>query len=349
LVLIEKKAVYLVGFRVYGGVKVSWDLKVGEIKETYLTEQQIWQIFNTFFSSKSKNTTTYKFGFIKALIENLYNVNENLEINYDRLFESFTRIYWNLVVHHQLRQHNYSLNNSEIEKILLNFQHKYEIPTDLRFDRLPDDLQHSIVRNVKKKVKRYVIGAIYGDTEGVIYTFDINKEYLKLNYTIYEFMKKYQRVLTYLTNYHLALFLEKYNKVENTIHMLMKVENISKRSSLDKFYHILISFWENKCFYCGKTLGKRAAVHVDHFIPWSFVQADHLWNLVLTCRNCNLSKRDRIAKPIFLNSLIDRNEKLASLNEEVIKKELEVYKPEKLQDLYHYSVINGFENQWSPT
>jgi hypothetical protein len=80
-----------------------------------------------------------------------------------------------------------------------------------------------------------------------------------------------------------------------------------------------------------------------------FCTSGHLWNLVLTCRNCNLSKRDRIAKPIFLNSLIDRNEKLASLNEEVIKKELEVYKPKKLQDLYHYSVINGFENQWSPT
>ncbi|EZP75793.1 HNH endonuclease [Parageobacillus genomosp. 1] len=328
---------------------MSWDLKVGEIRETYLTEQQIWQMFNMFFSTKSKNTTTYKFGLIKSLIENLYNVNDNLEVNYYLLFESFTKIYWNLVVHHQLRQGNNSLKNSEIEKILLNFQQEYEIPNDFRFDKLPYDLQLSLIQKVKKKVKRYVIGALYGDSGEVIYAFDINKEYMKLNYTVYQFMLKYQRVLTYLTNYHLALFLEKYNSAENTMHILMKVENVSKRSSLDKFYNILISFGAKTCFYCGKTLGKRAAVHVDHFIPWSFVQADHLWNLVLTCRNCNLSKRDRIAKPIFLNSLIDRNEKLASLNEEVIKKELEVYKPEKLQDLYHYSVINGFENQWSPT
>ncbi|BDG43949.1 HNH endonuclease [Saccharococcus caldoxylosilyticus] len=328
---------------------MSWDLKVGEIRETYLTEQQIWQMFNMFFSTKSKNTTTYKFGLIKSLIENLYNVNDNLEVNYYLLFESFTKIYWNLVVHHQLRQSNNSLKNSEIEKILLNFQREYKIPNDFRFDKLPYDLQLSLIQKVKKKVKRYVIGALYGDSGKVIYAFDINKEYMKLNYNVYQFMLKYQRILTYLTNYHLALFLEKYNSAENTIHILMKVENVSKRSSLDKFYNILISFGEKTCFYCGKTLGKRAVVHVDHFIPWSFVQADHLWNLVLTCRNCNLSKRDRIAKPIFLNSLIDRNEKLASLNEEVIKKELEVYKPEKLQNLYHYSVINGFENQWSPT
>ncbi|MED0688211.1 HNH endonuclease [Anoxybacillus ayderensis] len=327
---------------------MGWDLQIGEIKEQYLTEQQIWQMFNVFFSSKSKNTTTYKFGLIKALIENLYSVNGNLELSYDRLFESFTKIYWNLVIHHHLRQANHSMKNSEIEKVLTGFQKKYEIPSDFRFDKISLVLQLELIQKVKIKAKRYVIGALYGDSQGVIYEFDLKKEYMKLNDKVYQFMLKYQRVLTYLTNYHLALFLEKYNKAEDTVHILMKVENVSKRSSLDEFYHILISFGENTCFYCGKTLGKRSIVHVDHFIPWSFVQADHLWNLVLACRNCNISKRDRVAKTPFLNALIERNEKLVTLKEDIVERNFEMYVPEKLQNLYHYSTVNGFDNLWSP-
>jgi hypothetical protein len=327
---------------------MSWNLKIGEIKETYLTEQQIWQMFNTFFSPKSKNTMTYKFGLIKSLIENLYNVNENLEINYYQLFESFTKIYWNLVVHHQLRQSNSSSMNSAIEKALVNFQKEHTIPNDFRFDKLPYDLQLEIVQQVKKVGKRYVIGALYGDSKGIIYEFDLKKEYMRMNEAVYKFMLKYQKVLTYLTNYHLALFLEKYNRAEDTVQMLMKVENVSKRSSLDMFYSILISFGDKTCFYCGKMLNDRTTAHVDHFIPWSFVQTDQLWNLVLACRSCNVSKRDRIAKEIFLDSLIERNEQLAASKEAIIIKEFKFYQSEKLQDLYYYSIVNGFEHQWSP-
>jgi CRISPR/Cas system Type II protein with McrA/HNH and RuvC-like nuclease domain len=151
-----------------------------------------------------------------------------------------------------------------------------------------------------------------------------------------------------LTNYHLALFLEKYNRAEDTVQMLMKVENVSKRSSLDMFYNILISFGDKTCFYCGKMLNDRTTAHVDHFIPWSFVQTDQLWNLVLACRSCNVSKRDRIAKEIFLDSLIERNEQLAASKEAIIIKEFKFYQSGKLQDLYHYSIVNGFEHQWSP-
>jgi len=40
---------------------------------------------------------------------------------------------------------------------------------------------------------------------------------------------------------------------------------------------------------------------IDHFIPWSFVLHDRLWNLVPTCREINSSKGNRLApvKPFF--------------------------------------------------
>ena len=80
---------------------MSHKLQVGEMKAEYLTDQDIWSHFNFIFSSKSKNSTTYKFVLIKSLLENLYNVNDKLELSYDSLFSSFSKIYWNLVIHHQ--------------------------------------------------------------------------------------------------------------------------------------------------------------------------------------------------------------------------------------------------------
>jgi|GEM_PF-2057085 len=38
----------------------------------------------------------------------------------------------------------------------------------------------------------------------------------------------------------------------------------------------------------------------------------------------------------------------SSLNERIIKKEFEVYRPENLRKLYDYCIVNGFENQWTP-
>ena len=73
-------------------------------------------------------TTSYKCGFFKALLENLYQVNEELELDYDRIFYSFTKIYWNLCIHRSLWQSNNKNQPSEIQKILEGYAERYEIP-----------------------------------------------------------------------------------------------------------------------------------------------------------------------------------------------------------------------------
>ncbi|CAH2714798.1 hypothetical protein BACCIP111895_01974 [Neobacillus rhizosphaerae] len=326
---------------------MSHKLQVGEMKAAYLTDKEIWAHFNFIFSSKSKNSTTYKFVLIKSILENLYNVNDKLELSYSTLFSSFAKIYWNLVIHHNLNQINMTDKNAEVQKILLDVQAKYQIPKTLVFDKLSHELQVEIITKVKKRCKINVMGAIYGDTGCTIYDFDNGKEQLRLNSTFYSFMQRFQRVLTYLSNYHLALFLEKFNDKGDTTNLLLKVENVSKRSSLDQFYQVLSSFYNGKCFYCGKTIKKDNA-HVDHFIPWSFVQADQLWNLVIACSTCNLSKSDKLAKEIFLDTVITRNETLISNPDLRKRDDMKVYTSQKLKDLYHYSVENGFTDFWVP-
>ncbi|MBD7965891.1 HNH endonuclease [Fictibacillus norfolkensis] len=327
---------------------MSHKLQVGEMTVKYLTDKEIWGHFNYIFSPKSKNSTTYKFVLIKSILENLYNVNEKLELTYDLLFNSFSKIYWNLVIHHNLNQINMTGKKAEVQKLLIEIKEKYNVPNTFVFYKLAEELQLEIITKVKKKAKLNVMGAIYGDTNSTIYDFDNKKESIKINPSYYSFMQRFQKVLTYLTNYHLVLFLEKFNQKGDITNLLMKVENVSKRSSLNEFYFLLSSFYNDKCFYCGKEIKKKGSIHVDHFIPWSFVQTDQLWNLVISCSPCNLSKNDKLAVDTFLHFLIDRNVELKnnpSLNQ---RPDMKVYNEKKLIEIYQYSKENGFTDIWTP-
>lgn len=59
-----------------------------------------------------------------------------------------------------------------------------------------------------------------------------------------------------------------------------------------------IGFWNHAfagrelvCIYSGKSLGARQAA-LDHFLPWSFLAHDRLWNLVPVSPSANCSKSD---------------------------------------------------------
>lgn len=327
---------------------MSHKLQIGEMRAEYLSDKEIWAHFNYIFSTKSRNSTTYKFVLIKSLIENPYNVNEKLELQYDALFNSFSVIYWNLVIHHQLNQINMVGKMSEVQRILLDVQSTHQIPDTYVFDKLSNELQVLIVNKVKKKCKLNVMGAIYGDTGGTIYDFDNKKEVLRINPAFYSFMQRFQRVLKYLSNYHLAMFLEKFNEHGDTANHLLKVENVSKRSSLDPFYQVLASYYDGTCFYCSKKIKNKEQAHVDHFIPWSFVQSDQLWNLVIACSACNLSKSDKLANNIFLEELIDRNEQFLTHSTIIGREDMKIYRKRKLLELYQYSFDNGYTDFWVP-
>lgn len=113
---------------------------------------------------------------------------------------------------------------AEVQNILLDIQSQFNIPSTLVFDKLSPELQVEVINKVKKKCKLNVMGALYGDTDQTIYDFNNKKEMIRFNQTFYSFMQRFQRILNYLTNYQLAVFLEKFNEKENTTNVLMKVE-----------------------------------------------------------------------------------------------------------------------------
>jgi hypothetical protein len=58
-----------------------------------------------------------------------------------------------------------------------------------------------------------------------------------------------------------------------------------------------------RCIYSGEPLARVEAL--DHYVPWSFVLHDRIWNLVPVMPRTNSSKGDRLAASVYLDRLID--------------------------------------------
>ena len=82
-------------------------LQRGDIKRYFVTEADLWAVINYTFSSSCSKRSTYKFGLIKAIIDNLFCVHKSdrgLELSYKEIFSKFAENYWNIVTKYHLKQ-----------------------------------------------------------------------------------------------------------------------------------------------------------------------------------------------------------------------------------------------------
>ena len=71
----------------------GYELAEGRYENRTLSDNEMWSAFSNLFSSHSKNSSSYKFGFLKAILDNLYNVDQNLTLTFDQLFGTFTEVH----------------------------------------------------------------------------------------------------------------------------------------------------------------------------------------------------------------------------------------------------------------
>lgn len=109
--------------------------------------------------------------------------------------------------------------------------------------------------------------------------------YLKENYVI---LKDY-------AYWNLSSFLQVRNpNVPNIINKLVKVESRQALTRQRNYWDFVLEHSDGqKCIYTGKfiTVGN---YDLDHFIPWSFVSHNLLWNLIPADGSVNSSKSDHL-------------------------------------------------------
>ena len=327
----------------------GWKLKAGELNDQKMDDDRYWSLFNFVFSDSSMKRNTYKFGLVKAILDNLFNGTETengVYISYYDLFAKFAENYWNLVVKYNLRQMRKDKRSelSRLEVILMDTIHDNCVLEKLEFESIEAEQKKQIIKKVMTECKRCVIGALYEDFEGALYGFDLADEGLYLSYKGYEFMLRHKMELEKLNYYSWAKFLEKINEDSVLVKVIDKLElSTPKRNNLSVYQSVMErEFGECNCFYCGKKL-KRLSVHVDHVIPWSFVKDDKIWNLVLSCAQCNEKKHNRIPVKDYILQLEKRNHEVQNVDNAIVQRDFSMYSDRLIERMAAYAKRSGIK------
>lgn len=330
---------------------MAWDSKSGTLDTTTLSDDEYWRLFNYVFVGGAKKTSTYKFALIKAILDNLLNnipTENGQEILYSNLFEKFAESYWNLVVKYKLHQQSPTKEGktSKIEQIFKEAVVSNPILQNIEFASIGKSTQNRLVSKVQTECKKYVLGALHSDLNSAIYSFSENSDRIKLSHGAYDFCLRHKMELEKLNYYAWAKFLESINEESLLYKVISKIEtSLPERKPLDIFRKILFEeFEQNNCFYCGKKLCS-TIIHVDHFIPWSFIKEDKLWNFVLSCPECNIKKSDKLPSRNFIHKIQNRNKLILSqfTSQDFVTQQFKNYKNELIPNLWQYAFYSGFK------
>ena len=326
----------------------GWNLTSGSIKEHNLSEDRIWSLFNSVFSDTSRKRSTYKFGLIKSILDNVFNGRKTdlgVYLSYEDIFGKFAENYWNLVVKYNLRQMRKDGKSiySKIESILLSEVSQTPILAVIHFEAIQPETKDRIIKKVASECKKSVIGALYEDFDGTIYDFDLKATGLTLNHSIYEFVLRHKTELERLNYYSWAKFLEQINEESARIGVIGKLELATPRREDLSIYREILSreFEVDTCFYCGKKLQHR--IHVDHFIPWSYVKDDKIWNFVLACSTCNEKKSNKVPNEQHLLQIEARNKKLQISSNLMVQADFSEYTDDLLRKMRYYAKLSGLK------
>lgn len=153
--------------------------------------------------------------------------------------------------------------------------------------------------------------------------------WVELNPSWLVYLQENYDILSSFAYWGLTNFLQVRNpNVPNIPNKLIKKEERNSLSAQRKFWNIAINGGlEVRCLYTNKLLVERE-YDLDHFIPWSFVSHDLLWNLMPADSSINSSKSNKLPD---LNLYLP---KLAEAHQAALRINLEKGKQDKLLEDY---------------
>lgn len=330
-------------------VVAGWELIQGDLTKNNIDFDTLWTRFNYVFSDSCPKTSTYKFGFIKAILDNLLSVipsDLGMELTFEDIFSKFAENYWNLITKYHLKQLRINRPNTEnvvskLEQTFLSILDQEPSAASIEFENLSSKDKAIIVKQVQKDCSKNVIGALYKDFNGELYGFDKSSARIWIHNGAYQFLWAHKQEIERLNYYAWAKFLERINSDSVSNKLLDKLEEATpRRQNLTPYRDILRKEFEtDTCFYCGRKLHKTP--HVDHVIPWSFIKSDHLWNFVLACPSCNTRKKDQLPNRQKLAAVVTRNESLSNSDSSIVRLEFKGYNENLLWQLWDYAYKRG--------
>jgi hypothetical protein len=275
--------------------------------------------FNSILT-KGRKDNTYKFALARFLIDYAHGLddayikkklmsNEREIIPYSVISKAFLKYYWHQVCKYMIRQ------NPNLEKLPLVVQILHTIFGNQYRPETFESIKKEKIVAAEKKIEKVcfveVIPRFQNLKEGISVTskkifFDYHDNLIEVMPEALQFFKENYLFLYKTVILEWAKFLEKLN--DGLPRLISKIEGQDpSRKSLQKLKMILGQYFD-RCFYCNNLLPiEKNLIHVDHCIPWSYIFEDEIWNLVLSCRKCNLKKHSSLPNIGLIKILINRN------------------------------------------
>lgn len=224
----------------------GYDLSEGIYKSSNCSEEELWKAFRNVFSTKTLNSSSYKFVFLKSIMDCIHRYNK-IDYTFYEIFERFTEIYWILIVKYGLAQNNSNSKETYIEQILKEYVGctTGETRITIRFNDLIPLAKDKIVHQVTKKCKKYVVGALYGDTNGLFYSFSKKKEVIELNPVMKDFVLQHEGSIEELNYFELTKFIDKVNSREK-IDKIIREKGYKKNDSIEAYRQLLYDEFETE-------------------------------------------------------------------------------------------------------
>lgn len=304
----------------------------------FLSTKNLSQVFNN-------TTATYKFFWFQSLLQ-MHNEGGAYRMNVRDLVIRMVANAWYPIQYFRL---SFGLSDS-LPKIVREIQWLTSLPMDASKDEIVSCLtEHSDDKNmwallsiltknvpyrflhpwIKTSDDKKMVERSHTLENGCLYSIQKTNDdfYIVLNPVWDKYLYDYYGILNDFINWNLTLFLQSRNP--NIPNIPNKLTRPLERSSLSKQHR----FWNDvinlggtvNCIYTGREI-HIGDYSVDHFLPWSFVAHDQLWNLIPSDNSVNSSKNDKLP-PLDLYL-----PKLAEQHRKAIKTYLEAGRNPKLLD-----------------
>lgn len=263
-------------------------------------------------------TNSYKFYWFLSILEKIKN--DDLEISIDDLALEMLSLIW-----YPLDYYKISFGKQDSFKYLVDIINKdITIDNSINSPSIITQIENACSENDADKYKKVIIkiltkfvqfrflrpffknelqgkkdaiinNAIFELTfitdKKIIYKFSKDKKKIILDSDWLSFFKTNLDVIRGYTYWRLLQFLQKNNP--NVIGLSEKIFKPRKRDlkNAASFWNLYFNLNHGniKCIYSNTHIEKNN-YSLDHFIPWSYVVHDKLWNLVPTLRDVNSSK-----------------------------------------------------------
>ena len=265
--------------------------------------------------SHTKLENTYKMGWARALVELCLQCPDRHEFHLDEFSPLVFEYYWNQTIFFNLQQGPSARKRPEIHTMVLEAIDKYRLSSGPRpetFTKASDDIEIP-TQKISSVLARMPCPLFLKLSEGRVdtYTFDSKRRTVRIEHP--GLIKEHADILFQLINYRWA---QKLEDTDGSPRIAAKIRGVDRgqrpdRGDIKKFKRYLdIENPDRVCFHSGKPIAD-GEVTIDHVIPWSYLYADDLWNLVYVDRRENSAKGNRIPDEATIMRLESRNRRLS--------------------------------------